>query len=772
MTHRREPSCAAICGVSRRGASMTDYGSFAQGDGFFADERGRNDEKDFASTGQQFSSSNVVKQLSATSFGQNFPPCTSQITEKLQLPNDDICAPDLEDVRRAAKRFIETTISSTYACRIRVGLVFFFFLSVFNITRLEPVEAGISGLQEQSVNKWNIYNGDVEDAEFARVLDNLPTSYDDFESKVRELHLKLERNLSSPLMTCQSPNADSGRVSAGSSLTKSSNMYLCDTGSNPPDADDLEVAMINQSFEEQQKQTKIYASPGLKDLFYSQPNTRDDRITVKSFDREAINSAKHALLVASDTHKSDCSEGPLFPADLLLTGASTNSIISEESLTVGSSWTVCREKFAKTELKTVATVKSSDIQKIAGNSVSPKANTGFDDCENIREFGYNGCSFDVEEMILDDTSLRYASQEAFGSSLDAMKKGSQANLILKERIIVKYGNTDFICCQLRHFRDLPFIPVSFYNLLQAQDTSSAPVADDNMDATEALAVDVVESLFDRSGLTETSYTTKDFNNQDLVKSNNGNDMSNPTKNKLISLTELMDGKKKQEFIDEKKKREDVAVVPNSGAVDSWEELDNDDYNSKLIEIAMCKVKIRKPKIDYFSGPLVGPWDDNLLPHVLEAFNLPVRFTEDDVKQELAKHDCADVAIHPVDDTHCLVVFASRNAALQAMIAVRQRQNIAKVRLRSLCDATRVTQEKARKYEAMLRPHKQRPQTTPLVARRLIEGALGKRSNVSVQQISNERKQLKDAKEGSKEIWYSIEIINLKQVKAAIWEDGP
>lgn len=76
---------------------------------------------------------------------------------------------------------------------------------------------------------------------------------------------------------------------------------------------------------------------------------------------------------------------------------------------------------------------------------------------------------------------------------------------------------------------------------------------------------------------------------------------------------------------------------------------------------MCKVKIRKPKINYFSGPPVDPWDDNLLPHVLEAYNLPVRFTEDDVKQELAKHDCADVAIHPVDDTHCLIVFASKNA---------------------------------------------------------------------------------------------------------------
>lgn len=64
--------------------------------------------------------------------------------------------------------------------------------------RLEPVEAGISGLQEQPVNKWDIYNGDVEDAEFDHVLDNLPTSYDDFESKVRLL-LNFESNLLSKL---------------------------------------------------------------------------------------------------------------------------------------------------------------------------------------------------------------------------------------------------------------------------------------------------------------------------------------------------------------------------------------------------------------------------------------------------------------------------------------------------------------------------------------------------------------------------------------------
>lgn len=45
-----------------------------------------------------------------------------------------------------------------------------------------------------------------------------------------------------------------------------------------------------------------------------------------------------------------------------------------------------------------------------------------------------------------------------------------------------------------------------------QDTSTS-LTDDSMDATEALAVDVVESLFDRSGLAETSCTTDDFDNE-------------------------------------------------------------------------------------------------------------------------------------------------------------------------------------------------------------------------------------------------------------------
>lgn len=624
---------------------MTNYGSFAQGDGFFTEEGDRINENDFASTRQQLLSSGIVEQLSATSFGQNFPQFNNQKTEKLQFLNKRIFAQDFEE--RVGERFAKTTSSTRH------------------------------GLQEQSVDKLDIYNGDVEDAEFAHVLDNLPTSYDDFESK--ELHLKLERNLSSPLMTCQSPNADSGRVSAGSSFTKSSNMYLCDAESNPPDADDLEVAMINQSFEEQQKQTKLYASPGLKDLFYSQPNTIDDHA------KETVGIAKHSLQIPSDTHKTGCNEEPLFPTDVLLAGISAN----------GSPWTVCNDP------ETLASIKSCDIQEVAINSLSPKSSIGFSS----------------------------ASQEAFGSSFVAVKAIS--TLMETQHVQGSQGSP-----------------------------TSLSLTDESMDATAALAVDVVESLFDRSGVSETSCTVECFDFEDLVKSNNGNGVLKSGNSGLTFSTTSVDGKKRLELANEDVKGKVETMVFNSDAVDSWEELDNDDYNSKLvneIEVAMCKVRIQKPKIDYFSVPPVDPWDDNSLPHVLEAFNLPVKFTEDHVKQELAKHDCADVAVHPVDDTHCLVVFASKNAALQAMIAVRQRQSIAKVRLRSLRDATRATQEKARRYETTLCPHKQRPQTTPLVARRLVEVALGKRSNVSAQQISSERKQLKDAK-------------NLKQARVAIWGD--
>lgn len=80
-----------------------------------------------------------------------------------------------------------------------------------------------------------------------------------------------------------------------------------------------------------------------------------------------------------------------------------------------------------------------------------------------------------------------------------------------------------------------------------------------------------------------------------------------------------------------------------------------------------------------------------------------------------------------------------------MIALRQCQSVTKLRLRSLCDASWASQEKARKNKEGLRPYTQRPQTTAFVARRLVESALGKRCIVSTEQINAEKKQLKIAK---------------------------
>lgn len=78
---------------------------------------------------------------------------------------------------------------------------------------------------------------------------------------------------------------------------------------------------------------------------------------------------------------------------------------------------------------------------------------------------------------------------------------------------------------------------------------------------------------------------------------------------------------------------------------------------------MGKVRIRKPKIDYFVPPktLCTEWNEKKLPNVLEAFGLPPRITYGDIKHELAKFDCADVTFQSVDDSHCLIAFSSSSA---------------------------------------------------------------------------------------------------------------
>uniref|UniRef100_A0A915E2U1 Uncharacterized protein n=1 Tax=Ditylenchus dipsaci TaxID=166011 RepID=A0A915E2U1_9BILA len=84
------------------------------------------------------------------------------------------------------------------------------------------------------------------------MLSNLPTSVDDFQAK--EFSLKLERNStahrynSSAASECGPITSRTHSVSSNPQITE-----------DLLDADDLEVAMINESFEEQQKQSKFMA---------------------------------------------------------------------------------------------------------------------------------------------------------------------------------------------------------------------------------------------------------------------------------------------------------------------------------------------------------------------------------------------------------------------------------------------------------------------------------------------------------------------------------
>jgi hypothetical protein len=127
-------------------------------------------------------------------------------------------------------------------------------------------------------NKPDLSSSDTEDCVFDDddcLLNNLPTSVDDLQDM--EKQIKMERHFSSPLMSHRHTpsNYDPGRLSAASGASFIFDGALSAASNHPEeeelDADDLEVAMINESFEEQQRQYKLYCGDKLKSAFYSAP---------------------------------------------------------------------------------------------------------------------------------------------------------------------------------------------------------------------------------------------------------------------------------------------------------------------------------------------------------------------------------------------------------------------------------------------------------------------------------------------------------------------
>ncbi|VDN18071.1 unnamed protein product [Gongylonema pulchrum] len=772
-------------------------------------------------------------------------------------------------------------------------------------------------------------------------MSSLPTSFDDFKSKVG-------RDLSSPLNTCHSPNADSGRVSADSNLTKSPNVLASDeSGCSPPDAADLEVAMINQSVERQ----FLLSSPTLTDILQKLPNIAENRPEDKNPDP----CVTKPTFAATD-HAGD---NPVLNASIV-PRLSDVPVVTRQCLAVGSSWPASQASYAKIGSDAIGAA----CTPLAHGAIGDKR-LARDERKDVRESDYGGC-FNFEGKLFDGSPFRSGSSETFGGALGAMQAMSELMKYQSEREEEANEST----------------------------TTSSCMTDDCLRATEALAVDVVESLFSHCGQTDSSSVTDDtasnkevpgktdnvtelpqsaapsvsesfsectdsgdgkqdcksegekckdgknscsngskgcdrevddreegkndcdkeevnckavkdsdkkirdcenggsdsnggegegdcskgcgdFNkvekdcnncegssdkkdwqkekddcvgerncdesNGDLDKEGKRRDAGQScdgrevVKGQGLNQEQYFDGKQlkcewnensgggencegalkkgeNEEGKNEKKEegdrikgeqvykkqddrdkegpgsngerntacgnaKSDQTVATNPWVVDSWEELDNDENDYKIsreIELAKSKIASEERPVRIVSRPPTCTWNDSVLPHVLEAYCRCSWPTEDFIRNELAKLEAGDVAIHPVDEHRSLVVFASRNDAARTLItagAQNQSSLPEAMQLRALCDASEISQDKARKDEHLLGPYvSRRPTTTALVARRLIEESLGKRSNVSKQQIDEEKQQLKNAKGSLLDFYFfchSLFAPNLKDKRCVL-----
>lgn len=146
----------------------------------------------------------------------------------------------------------------------------FFFL---DLTRAVGYHA--SGFPSTN-SRADIADSDDEDLEMKDddelLLNNLPTSVDDLQDM--EQQIKLERQMNSPLISHRQSPADAGRLSVLSGDSYAMDGMHSSASIHPEeelDEDDMEVAMINESFEEQQRQYKLYCGDELKSVFYSAP---------------------------------------------------------------------------------------------------------------------------------------------------------------------------------------------------------------------------------------------------------------------------------------------------------------------------------------------------------------------------------------------------------------------------------------------------------------------------------------------------------------------
>lgn len=200
-------------------------------------------------------------------------------------------------------------------------------------------------------------------------------------------------------------------------------------------------------------------------------------------------------------------------------------------------------------------------------------------------------------------------------------------------------------------------------------------------------------------------------------------------------------------------QEAASVQEEKGEEDSWDTLFNDDGDCLdphlLEELAVREGKkkesIQEPRFDYYNMDRDDDDDidltDDELSHIVEIYDFPTEFKTEDLLKLFHCYQQRGFDIKWIDDTHALGLFSSPIAAREAL-----RSKNPLMKLRPLSKSSSATKAKARSCSDYLLPAKERPQTSAALARKLVIGALGVKSNLTKEQREAERKKLQEAKE--------------------------
>ncbi|XP_039565242.1 coiled-coil domain-containing protein R3HCC1L isoform X4 [Passer montanus] len=184
-----------------------------------------------------------------------------------------------------------------------------------------------------------------------------------------------------------------------------------------------------------------------------------------------------------------------------------------------------------------------------------------------------------------------------------------------------------------------------------------------------------------------------------------------------------------------------------GAEESWDVLFNDDgdcLDPRLLEELSGGEKHQEsqqsPRFNYYGAEPAAPdISDDELPHVIEIYDFPSDFRTEDLMRVFCSYQKKGFDIKWVDDTHALGIFSSPITARDALSTKHLM-----VKTRPLSQGTRASKAKARAFAEYLQPAKERPETSAVLARRLVIGALGVRSKQTPAQRDAERRKLQEA----------------------------